>query len=120
MRMRAWAGAALALAITVTATACGGAEEDEDGLITVRYGLPTASYFISTVGVQYALQNGFFEEEGLNVVVTPLPGATTAIRAMLSGDQDIVNTGGDTAILAWQNGAPIKIISTRSPRAPMC
>lgn len=112
MRMRTWTSAALVLAITLATTACGGGEEDEDGLITVRYGLPTASYFISTVGVQYALQNGFFEEEGLNVVVTPLPGATTAIRAMLSGDQDIVNTGGDTAILAWQNGAPIKIISS--------
>jgi NitT/TauT family transport system substrate-binding protein len=113
MRMRVWTGAALALAIALTSTACGGdSEDDADGLTTVRYGLPTSSYFISTVGVQYALQNGFFEDEGLNVVVTPLPGATTAIRAMLSGEQDIVNTGGDTGILAWQNGAPIKIINS--------
>ena len=113
MRMRVWTGAALALAIALTSTACGGdSGDDVDGLVTVHYGLPTNSYFISTVGVQYALQNGYFEDEGLNVVVTPLPGATTAIRAMLSGEQDIVNTGGDTAILAWQNGAPIKIINS--------
>lgn len=113
MRKRVWTGAALALVLALPSTACGGdSDDDAGGLVTVRYGLPTSSYFISTVGVQYALQNGFFEDEGLNVEVTPLPGATTAIRAMLSGEQDIVNTGGDTAILAWQNGAPIKIISS--------
>lgn len=114
MRKRVWTGAALALAVALSSTACGGdgGGDDPEGLTTVRYGLPTSSYFISTVGVQYALQNGFFEEEGLNVEVTPLPGATTAIRSMLSGEQDIVNTGGDTAILAWQNGAPIKIIDS--------
>lgn len=113
MRKRVWTGAALALVLALPSTACGGdSDDDAGGLVTVRYGLPTSSYFISTVGVQYALQNGFFEDEGLNVEVTPLPGATTAIRSMLSGEQDIVNTGGDTAILAWQNGAPIKIISS--------
>lgn len=114
MRKRMWTGAILALAVVLSSAACadGGGEGDGNGLITVRFGLPTSSYFISTVGVQYALQNGFFEEEGLDVQVTPLPGATTAIRAMLSGDQDIVNTGGDTAVLAWQNGAPIKIINS--------
>lgn len=113
MRKRVWTGATLALAVALSSAACGGnSDDDAGGLTTVRYGLPTSSYFISTVGVQYALQNGYFEDEGLNVEVTPLPGATTAIRSMLSGEQDIVNTGGDTGILAWQNGAPIKIIDS--------
>jgi NitT/TauT family transport system substrate-binding protein len=81
-------------------------------LTTVRYGLPTAPPAITTVGVYYALENGFFEEEGLQVEVVPYPGSTTATRALLSRDADIVMTGGDSAYLAWQNGAPIKIISS--------
>jgi NitT/TauT family transport system substrate-binding protein len=81
-------------------------------LTTVRYGLPTAPPAITTVGVYFALENGFFEEEGLDVEVVPYPGSTTATRALLSRDADIVMTGGDSAYLAWQNGAPIKIISS--------
>lgn len=81
-------------------------------MVTVRYGLPTSAYFITTVGVQFALQNGFFEDEGLEVTVDPLPGSTTAIRSLLSGNHDIVLTGGDTAYNAWANGAPVKIISS--------
>jgi NitT/TauT family transport system substrate-binding protein len=81
-------------------------------LTSVRYGLPTAPPAITTVGVYFALENGFFEEEGLDVEVVAYPGSTTATRALLSGDADIVMTGGDSAYLAWQNGAPIKIISS--------
>jgi NitT/TauT family transport system substrate-binding protein len=81
-------------------------------LTSVRYGLPTAPPAITTVGVYFALENGFFEEEGLDVEVVAYPGSTTATRALLSRDADIVMTGGDSAYLAWQNGAPIKIISS--------
>lgn len=79
--------------------------------IKVRYGLPTAPPAITTVGVYYALDNGYFAEQGLDVEVIPYPGSTTATRALLSGSADIVEVGGDTAFLARQNGAPIKIIS---------
>ena len=78
----------------------------------VRYGLPTAPPAITTIGVYYGLENGFFREEGLDVEVTPYPGSTTAVRALLSREAEIVMTGGDTAYLAQANGAPIKIISS--------
>jgi NitT/TauT family transport system substrate-binding protein len=81
-------------------------------LTHVRYGLPTSPPALTTVGVYFALDNGFFAEEGLDVEVIPYPGSTTATRALLSRDADIVMTGGDSAYLAWQNGAPIKIISS--------
>ena len=80
-------------------------------LTKVRYGLPTAPPAITTVGVYYALDNGYFAEQGLDVEVIPYPGSTTATRALLSESADIVLVGGDTAFLAWQNGAPIKIIN---------
>src|SRR5919197_4715976 len=78
----------------------------------VRYGLPTSPPAITTVGVYFALDNGFFKEEGLDVEVTPYNGAVTAVRALLSRDAEIVMTGGDTAFMAQANGAPIKIISS--------
>lgn len=115
MRLRGQRGWILAVGAALLLAACGGGTQvgkSKSGLTEVRYGLPTSSYFITTVGVQYALQNGYFKDEGLDVKVTPLPGATTAIRSMLSGEQQIVNTGGDTAFLSWQNGAPIKVIDS--------
>jgi NitT/TauT family transport system substrate-binding protein len=81
-------------------------------LTPVRYGLPTAPPSITTVGVYFALDNGFFKDEGLDVQVMPYNGAVTAVRALLSRDADIAMTGGDTAFLAQANGAPIKIISS--------
>jgi NitT/TauT family transport system substrate-binding protein len=81
-------------------------------LTRVRYGLPTAPPAITTVGAYFALENGYFKDEGLDVEIIPYPGAVTAVRALLSRDAEIVMTGGDTAFLAQANGAPIKIISS--------
>ena len=81
-------------------------------LTKVKYGLPTAPPAITTVGAYFALDNGFFKEEGLDVEIVAYPGAVTAVRALLSRDADIVMTGGDTAFLARASGAPIKIISS--------
>jgi NitT/TauT family transport system substrate-binding protein len=93
-----------------TPTACAAASASTTA--KVRYGLPTAPPAITTVGVYFALDNGFFKEEGLDVEVTPYNGAVTSVRALLSRDAEIVMTGGDTAFLAQANGAPIKIISS--------
>ena len=81
-------------------------------LTKVRYGLPTAPPAITTVGAYFALENGFFKDEGLDVEIIAYPGAVTAVRALLSRDAEIVMTGGDTAFLARAAGAPIKIISS--------
>lgn len=118
----ALAGCAPAASPSVSGTPAGSAPAPVPGassaapsqaaLTPVRYGLPTSPPAISTVGAYWALENGFFEEEGLDVEIVPYPGSTTATRALLSRDADIVMTGGDSAYLAWQNGAPIKIISS--------
>ena len=81
-------------------------------LTKVRYGLPTAPPAITTVGAYFALENGFFRDEGLDVEIVAYPGAVTAVRALLSREAEIVMTGGDTAFLAQSSGAPIKIISS--------
>jgi NitT/TauT family transport system substrate-binding protein len=78
----------------------------------VRYGLPTATVVLSTVGVYFAIDNGFMAEQGLQVQVTPYPADPTNMRALLSRDADIIETGSSTAYLAQASGAPIKIINS--------
>ncbi|HEX6511737.1 MAG TPA: ABC transporter substrate-binding protein [Chloroflexota bacterium] len=74
--------------------------------------MPTTPPAITTVGVYFALDNGYFKDAGLDVQVTPYNGSVTAIRALLSRDADLVETGGDTSFLARASGAPIKIIAS--------
>ncbi|MFI5268058.1 MAG: ABC transporter substrate-binding protein [Chloroflexota bacterium] len=78
----------------------------------VRYGIATSPPTIDTVGVYFALDNGYFTEQGLNVEVTGFVGGTTAIRALLSRDVEVAESSADTIFLAYQNGAPLKVITS--------
>ena len=40
---------------------------------TIMYGAPTATPDITTVGVYFAIENGYFKREGLDVQVTRYP-----------------------------------------------
>jgi NitT/TauT family transport system substrate-binding protein len=82
------------------------------GLTKVRYGLPAAPPSITVMGVFYALDNGYFRDEGLDVEVLQLGSSTTALRALLSREADIALVGGSNPYDARANGAPIKIISS--------
>ncbi|MFI5268057.1 MAG: ABC transporter substrate-binding protein [Chloroflexota bacterium] len=94
------------------ASASAAAKPAASGVATVKYGLPTTPPAITTVGVYFALDNGYFKDAGLDVQVTPYNGSVTAIRALLSRDADIVETGGDTTFLARASGAPVKILDS--------
>jgi NitT/TauT family transport system substrate-binding protein len=80
-------------------------------LTKVRYGLPTATADLTTVGIYWGIDNGFFKDEGLDVTVTGYAGSPLSVRAMLSKEADIVMTG-TNAFDARANAAPIKIISS--------
>lgn len=110
-----WRHAAIRLALPVllllTIAVAGRPQSPSGGgLTTIKYGGPTATPDITTVGVYFALDNGLFKREGLDVQVSRYAGSTTAIRALLSGDADVVETGGDTAFAAMENGAPVDIL----------
>ena len=94
-------------AVVAICTTTGGAQQ----LVKVRYGLATAPPAITTVSPYFALDQGYFKAQGLDVEVVPLPGSVTVVRALLSGQVDIALTDPATAFLAYANGAPIKIIS---------
>lgn len=95
-----------------SASAAASANPARSGAATIKYGLPTSTPAITTVGVYFALDNGYFKDANLNVQVTPYNGSVTAIRALLSRDADAVETGGDTTFLARASGAPVKIIDS--------
>jgi len=63
------------------------------------------------MGIYFGIDNGYFKDEGLDVTVTPYPGSTTSVRALLSRDADVVMTG-TNVFDARTNGAPVKIISS--------
>src|SRR5690348_4033462 len=92
--------------------AASAAAKPSAGVAAIKYGLPTSSPAITTVGVWFALDNGYFKDAGLDVQVTPYNGSVTAIRALLSREADVVETGGDTTFLARASGAPVKIIDS--------
>lgn len=80
-------------------------------LTKVRYGLPTSPPVITTAGAYFALERGFFRQEGLDVEIIPYPGSVTVVRALLSRQVEIALTDPATTFLAHVNGAPIKIIA---------
>jgi NitT/TauT family transport system substrate-binding protein len=106
------AAASAAATAKPAASAVASAAAKPGALAKVKYGLPTQPPAVTTVGVYFGIDNGFFKDEGLDVEVTPYNGSVTATRALLSRDADIVETGGDTAFLARASGAPLKIIDS--------
>jgi NitT/TauT family transport system substrate-binding protein len=85
-------------------------------VVTLKYGLPVSAPTLDTVGVYFAIEKGFFTEQGLKVEVTGYARAT-AIRAMLSGSADLIEIDSGSALLAWINGAPLKFVNMPIPGA---
>lgn len=105
----------VAAAMVSSLAACGSDDDsgsDEGGLDKVKYALPTSTYTITTVGIVWAIDQGYMEDQGIDVEVLPLP---DPIRALLSGEVDIAQTGADTAALAMGQSVPIKALSSPSP-----
>ena len=68
----------------------------EEGLKTVKLNEVTHSVFYAPLYV--AIENGFFEEEGIKISLTNGGGANNSMTAVLSGDADIGLMGPETVI----------------------
>lgn len=92
-----------ALAVLLLA-ACGGKEE----LKTVKVGEVTRSIFYAPLYV--AIENGYFEEEGLKIELSTIPGGDKTMTALLSDGIDVALVGAETSIYVSAQGAndPIK------------
>ncbi|MFF5993174.1 ABC transporter substrate-binding protein [Lysinibacillus sp. KU-BSD001] len=91
------------LMLLLVLSACG-----EKELQDVKVGEVTRSIFYAPQYV--AIEKGFFEEEGLNVELTTIPGGDKTMTALLSDGIDIALVGSETSIYVTAQGAndPIK------------
>jgi NitT/TauT family transport system substrate-binding protein len=99
------------------AAGCGGDTEPAGGdpngsdgaeLVTLRVGdvLGTPAAFL-----EYAVQEGFFTDQGLDVQVEPNPGGAANIPGVVAGDFQIAGSNVVSMLLARSQGLPVKIIS---------
>lgn len=106
--MKRWLKPSLFVLISVLAVlllaACGGKEE----LKTVKVGEVTRSIFYAPLYV--AIENGYFEEEGLKIELSTIPGGDKTMTALLSDGIDVALVGAETSIYVSAQGAndPIK------------
>ncbi|EWG10622.1 ABC transporter substrate-binding protein [Cytobacillus firmus] len=94
----------LALILIVPLAACG-----KDEMQTVRIAEVTRSIFYAPQYV--ALENGFFEEEGLKVELTTTAGGDKTMTALLSDSADIALVGSETSIYVSAQGSNDPVIN---------
>lgn len=111
MTIRLRAGAVLAV-LALLAAGCSdgedGGESAESGVVTLRVGdvLGTPAAFL-----QYAVQQGFFEEQDLDVQVEPNPGGAANIPSVQAGDFQIAGSNVVSVLLARSQGLELKLVS---------
>lgn len=64
----------------------------------------------------YALENGFYKDEGIDVQINPVNGDLTAMRALAAGEADVAFTGIAAPLKAVEAGSRIRIISATVPQ----
>jgi NitT/TauT family transport system substrate-binding protein len=118
-RTRSAAGAAAALLASIALAACGGGSDEssgddgsesssDGGLTTVRVGETNG---IPSAFLEFALAQGFFEDQGIDLQLDTSAGGAAAIPGMLSGDLDITGGNSVSALLAAYQGLPITLIA---------
>ena len=69
--------------------------------------------------VEFALQQGFFKQEGLDIEILYTDGGASTLTPVLSGSLDLAMTNGTLGVIAaFAKGAPVKIISAEATGAP--
>lgn len=114
------------VALGCAVAACGSSSGDDSGgsgksggstnLGTIRLGLGTSPPDLTANQFYYAVKNGFYKKLGLTVDIKPLADDQTAVRALQSGDVDVIWTGALAGMSAMQAGAGIKVISATAPK----
>jgi NitT/TauT family transport system substrate-binding protein len=99
------------LSALLAVAACGdddGGGADSGGQDRVRVqdtaGVPSA--FLA-----YGVEQGFFEERGLDVELTPSQGGATVVPAVVAGDTDIAGSNLVSVLLAQGKDIPVKIVA---------
>ena len=96
-------GAALAVSGAAILSGCSSAPEK------IRIGEVTRSLFYAPQYV--ALEQGFFQEEGLDVELLTIPGGDKVMSTLLSGGIEVALVGSETSIYVAQQGATDPVIN---------
>jgi ABC-type nitrate/sulfonate/bicarbonate transport system substrate-binding protein len=99
-----------------TASGSGGGGGGQGKLGTITVGVGTSPPDITSHQFYYALKNGFYKKRGLTVKIKPLKDDQTAVRALESGNVNVVWTGALAGMTAMEKGASIKAISATTPK----
>lgn len=69
--------------------------------------------------VEFALQQGYFKQEGLEIEILYTEGGASTLLPVVSGSIDVAMTNGTLGVIAaFAKGMPVKIISAEATGAP--
>lgn len=119
---RALAAAAGALLVAVTTAACGSdtastESASGDGTTTIRW---IYDYFPTSgdAPILAAAKNGYFEDAGLNVEMTP-GGDVNQIQSVATGQQDITVGPATTLLQSVEQQLPVTALGVVQPNSPI-
>jgi NitT/TauT family transport system substrate-binding protein len=97
----------------ITATAAGSATAETLKVAVAQRGFWNSSF------IEYALQQGFFKQEGLEIEILYTEGGASTLMPVVAGSIDIAMTNGTLGVIAaFAKGMPVKIISAEATGAP--
>ncbi|MGQ2912137.1 MULTISPECIES: ABC transporter substrate-binding protein [unclassified Aeromicrobium] len=110
---RLFAAVAAATALTTLLAACGGGGSDDsgDGPQEVKVG---ALPILDVAALHLGIQEGLFEDEGLELSVENAQGGAAIIPAVLQGDTPIGFSNVTSLLIARSKGLPVQIIAPAS------
>ncbi|GAA1804640.1 ABC transporter substrate-binding protein [Nesterenkonia flava] len=112
MKNRLVRGIALTGTLALALTACGNdgnsAEGEENGLTEINLGVLSIA---PSAAVQYGLDQGIFEEHGLDVTLTPGQGAAAMLPAVQTGDMDFAVGNALSVLVAVDQGLDMRILT---------
>jgi len=112
--MRGTMGRTIACLLGAIATAAAtGARAETLKVAVAQRGFWNSSF------IEYALQQGFFKQEGLEIEILYTEGGASTLMPVVSGSIDIAMTNGTLGVIsAFAKGMPVKIISAEATGAP--
>jgi NitT/TauT family transport system substrate-binding protein len=97
----------------IAATAANSARAETLKVAVAQRGFWNSSF------IEFALQQGFFKAEGLDIEILYTEGGASTLTPVVAGSLDIAMTNGTLgAIAAFAKGMPVKIISAEATGAP--
>jgi NitT/TauT family transport system substrate-binding protein len=107
--------ALIASMIAVSALACLASSAAAE---TLKVAVAQRGFWNSSF-IEFALQQGFFKQEGLDIEILYTEGGASTLTPVIAGSIDIAMTNGTLgAIAAFAKGMPVKIISAEATGAP--